>query len=92
VASFYVYYRVAPLQQAATQTAVLQLFALMQAQTGVAGRLQCRLDDATTWMEIYEGVADAEAFNSALQRNAEACGLQTLPGDAQRVIERFTDL
>ncbi|MFT3733479.1 MAG: DUF4936 family protein [Rhodocyclaceae bacterium] len=90
--SFYVYYRVAPEQQAAVREAVLQLFALLQTQCDIAGRLMRRADDVTTWMEVYEGVANAEAFSDALQRNTAICGLQVLLEDAKRVIERFEDL
>ena len=89
---FYVYYRIASPQQAAVQAAVLQLFTLLQAQTGIQGRLLRRVDDVTTWMEVYEGIADAEAFSSALQQNTRSSGLQALLGSTQRVIERFEDV
>ncbi|GAA5159028.1 DUF4936 family protein [Viridibacterium curvum] len=89
--AFYVYYRVAPQQNAAVQAAVLRLFSLMQTQTGVAGRLMRRVDDATTWMEVYEGVGNAEAFSDALQQNTLVCGLPVLLDDPKRVVERFED-
>jgi hypothetical protein len=71
---------------------VNQLQALVHAATGVSGRL-LRRDDATeTWMEVYEGVADAVAFEAALSHAVSSVKLNTLLADgAQRHTERFAD-
>ena len=65
-ASLYVYYRVSdnflPTKQLATE-----LMAEIKEKTGTNGRLLQRRDDAHTWMEIYEAIADADGFNAALQ-------------------------
>lgn len=92
MASFYVYYRVAPAQQTAALAAVSRLFVELQSQTGVTGRLMHRADDATTWMEVYEGLDDTEAFGKILAKASEASGLPALLDDAKRVTECFVDI
>jgi hypothetical protein len=64
VLSYYVYYRVT---QASQATALAhELLAAMKQKTGIAGRLLRKRDDPATWMEIYEGVEDAPAFERSL--------------------------
>ena len=64
-AALYVYYRVQdnilPIRQQ-TET----LLAEIEKTTGIKGRLLRRRDDAQTWMEVYEPVADAGALQQAL--------------------------
>ena len=64
-ANLYVYYRVAgnflPNRQLAAD-----LLAEVARLTGVQGRLLQRRDDADTWMEIYEGIPDSDAFSQQL--------------------------
>jgi len=62
---FYVWYRVTG-DPAAARAAVDALLRDVQRATGVAGRVLVRRDDPTTWMEIYEDVADAGRFERAL--------------------------
>lgn len=52
-------------------------------------RRMSRCDDADTWMEVYEGIADWPAFEAGLARGAErlvAAGLI----DGSRHLECFT--
>ncbi len=68
--SYYVYYRVT---QASQATALArELLAAMKQKTGIAGRLLRKRDDPATWMEIYEGVQDAPAFERSLAECVEA--------------------
>lgn len=64
----YVYYRIDPVQ---ASLAALRSDALLDALTRYCSqpprRLQ-RCDDPSTWMEIYEGIADFAAFSAALER------------------------
>lgn len=65
-AALYIYYRVQdnilPIRQQAET-----LLAEIEKTTGIKGRLLQRRDDAQTWMEVYEPVADTAALQQALQ-------------------------
>lgn len=90
---YYVYYRVRPgVDLDDAQASVRAMQSALAARTGVAGRLMERLGDATTWMEIYEPVADPVAFEAALESEAAAFRLAELiePGSARHV-ERFEE-
>lgn len=90
---YYVYYRIREdLSSADLSRAVLAMQAALHQETGIAGRLMQRASDDRTWMEIYEHVGNATAFDTALQREAESAGLEHLiePGSA-RHIERFIE-
>ncbi len=60
------------------------------ARTGIAGHCMCRADDPLTWMEIYEAVDDAVAFEHTLLELAALYRLHALlaPGE-RRHLERF---
>ena len=68
--SYYVYYRVNHASQATPLA--LELLAAMKQKTGIAGRVLRKRDDPATWMEIYEGVQDAPAFERSLAECVEA--------------------
>lgn len=74
--SFYCYFKVdadnAPL------LALRTLQAGLLARAGVAGRLLRRRDDAGTWMEVYEGIPDADAFRRLWLDVSAECGLVAL--------------
>ena len=80
--NYYVYYKVDPRRLAELRAAVEALFAAVERQCGVRGRWMHRRDDPTTYMEVYEGVADAAAFEALLEREGAGLGVQ-------RRIERF---
>ena len=74
----------------ATRRAVMTLFEELRATAGVSGRLARRLDDATTWMEIYEPVADMGFFKSLLESRAQLHQLDLLVAEgSHRNIEIF---
>lgn len=75
--SFYCYFKVD-----ADKTALLARLHALQAgllaRAGVAGRLLRRRDDAGTWMEVYEGIPDADAFRRLWLDVSAECGLAAL--------------
>jgi hypothetical protein len=79
---YYVYYKVAPGELNRLRAAVHGLFDLVEKQCGVRGRWMHRRDDPTTYMEVYEDVKDAAAFEALLEREGAKLGVQ-------RKLERF---
>jgi hypothetical protein len=82
VTNFYVYYRVGADNLELLRTSVENLFDSIERETGVRGRWMRRRDDPSTYMEVYEGVADDKAFEALLAREAAGLGLE-------RRVERF---
>lgn len=80
--SYYVYYRVDAARVEAIRIAVRALFDAVERETGVRGSWMRRRDEATTFMEVYESVADERAFEAVLARESAALGLE-------RKTERF---
>ena len=80
--NFYVYYRVDASKLDSLRASVESLFAKIERETGVRGRWMKRRDDSSTYMEVYEGVADDKAFEAMLSREAAVLGLE-------RRVERF---
>lgn len=80
--NFYVYYRVDPARLEVIRHAVEKIFAAVERETGIRGRWMRRRDEATTYMEVYEGVKDDLAFEALLEREAARLGLE-------RKVERF---
>jgi hypothetical protein len=62
----YLYYRIDPAQAAIAAIRIDALLAAMAAHCTRPPRRLTRCDDADTWMEIYEGIADFAAFAQAL--------------------------
>jgi hypothetical protein len=56
----------------------MALFEDIRASTGITGRLARKRDEPQTWMEIYERVADGDAFNRSLQAGVTRHGLNTV--------------
>jgi hypothetical protein len=88
--SYYVYYRVSAAHVAAARQAVATMLKLLEQRTTVSGRLLRRQDEPLLWMEVYENVRDAVAFDAVLAELLDASGLAALlePG-ATRKTERF---
>jgi hypothetical protein len=82
---FYVYYRVDERSIAAVALSVEALFRKVKEKTQIQGRWLRRRDDPSTYMEIYEGVADGRAFEALLERETAAFGLP-------RKTETFVDV
>lgn len=88
--SYYVYYRVGDTSQA--PALARELLAAMKRKTGIEGRLLRKRDDPATWMEIYEGVHDAPAFERSL---SECVGItqftSVLQSGSTRHVECFEE-
>jgi Domain of unknown function (DUF4936) len=82
VTNYYVYYRVDAERAGPLKAAIEKLLEKIQKQTGIRGRWMRRRDDPSTYMEIYEGVADDPAFEALLERETAGLGLE-------RRVERF---
>jgi hypothetical protein len=54
---------------------VERLFSVIERECGVRGRWMHRRDDATTYMEVYEGVKNDAAFQAVLEREGAKLGL-----------------
>lgn len=80
--SYYVYYRIEPARAGELRREIEHIFAVVEQATGVRGRWMRRRDEPTTYMEVYEDVPDAAAFESLLERESARLGLQ-------RHVERF---
>ena len=80
--NYYVYYRVDAARASTLRTDIEKLQQKIQQLTGVRGRWMRRRDDPSTYMEVYEGVADDEAFEALLARETAGLGLE-------RRVERF---
>lgn len=87
---FYVWYTVTADRGDAVR-AIAELVAAIEDETGVAGRVLARRDDASTWMEVYENVGDAAAFGRALDAAARRMNVARISGGARHV-ERFAAL
>lgn len=88
--SYYIYYRIA--QPAQARRLVQRIHAALKDKTGIDGRLLRKRDDPTTWMEIYEGVGDAGAFEQCLAAAVQATNFAAVlvTGDV-RHMECFED-
>ena len=88
---FYVWYTVT-VERALAVRAVGDLIAAVEEDTGIAGRVLARRDDASTWMEIYENVDDTGGFGRLLDRLAAEHGVLAFIEDGRRHTERFAAL
>ena len=74
--NYYVYYKVAGQDVERLRARVAALFSVIEKQTGVRGRWMRRRDDPATYMEVYEDVKDAGAFEVVLDRESAPLGLE----------------
>ena len=89
---YYIYYRVAGPEAAACGNAIKQLFAGMEKDHGVRGKLLRKHGEPLLWMEVYENVSHADRFSDALAAAAAALGFDRhLQPGAGRRVERFDD-
>jgi len=76
--SYYVYYKVPRENTGPARAAVGALQQSLESVLGIGGRLLRRRDDETTWMEVYEDVADPQRFEAQLAELVERHGLAAL--------------
>ena len=80
--NYYVYYRVDTGRLGSLRIEIEKLFEKIQKDFGVRGRWMHRRDDEATYMEVYEGVKDEQAFEAVLAREGAVLALE-------RKVERF---
>jgi len=89
--NWYVYYPAPDVADALPRLRAMQ-HQLAQA-SGIVARIEERAaaDATPTWMEVYEGIADPQAFATQLAEALQTTGLhRELP--SQRRVERFRPL
>ncbi|MGQ0650967.1 MAG: DUF4936 family protein [Betaproteobacteria bacterium] len=74
--NYYVYYKIEPARAETLRPRIEQLFGVVEAKCGVRGRWMRRRDDPSTYMEVYEGIADEAAFEALLEKESAGLGLQ----------------
>jgi hypothetical protein len=77
VRSAYVYYRIDSEQTALAAARIDALLGAMALHCDTPPRRLSRCDDTTTWMEVYEGIADFAAFATALDAAAQTFDCST---------------
>jgi hypothetical protein len=88
---FYVWYTVRGDLDAAMRE-ISRMITAVETHTGVAGRVLARRDDPSTWMEIYENVAEPSRFERVLNDLAREQGVLAFVEDGRRHTERFAAL
>lgn len=89
----YIYYSIDPAKNKETEKAVTQLFAQVKTKSGVQGRLLCRMEDATTWLEVYGPVKNADSLLEVIEEAAFDQGFkQLLVKGTARHAERFVPM
>jgi len=84
--TYYVYYRLHKTDAPRAHELARAIIEAVEHACGVRGRLSRRYDDPLTWMEVYERVADATAFELALKQ-AEANWVEDAPRQRECFIE-----
>lgn len=84
--AYYVYYRVAAGVDASAHSRVRAAQAEVTAAVGISARLLTKRDEPDLWMEVYEGVTDADGFEGMLAAAVERHALAQLlrPGTARK--------
>jgi Domain of unknown function (DUF4936) len=83
--AYYVYYRIAPGVDAGDRVRAAQ--AEVVAAMPSSARLLIKRGEPDLWMEVYEGVTDADRFERLLAAAVERHGLAQLtrPGSARKI-------
>jgi hypothetical protein len=84
LASYYVYYRIADGEEPVARKSAQRLLDQIAASIGVRGRLMVKRGEPNLWMEIYEDVPDAEAFERALATCVRELELERLLAEGSR--------
>lgn len=84
-----VWYRVTD-EGADTETVVRGMMARLACRTGITGRLMKKRGEPRLWMELYQGIADADAFASRLAQAADEYDVEMFVAGERR-IECFID-
>lgn len=88
MASIYVYYRIDPAQAQLAAARIDALLGTMTAHCLTPPRRLQRCDDASTWMEVYEGIVDPAAFAADLHAAVATQGCRAFT-QGERHLECF---
>ena len=90
--SYFIYYRVAPGREPFAEQQTLRLQGQLSASLGARCRLMRKRGEPDLWMEVYEAVGNAVAFERALAEGVRELELEELlaPG-SRRHVECFED-
>ena len=89
----YIYYRVALDREHDARRSVQAILGEVEATTGIRGQASRKAHEPLLWMEVYEGVTDAEEFVSLLTELSARHGLDPCLEDNQRRhVEHFVAL
>lgn len=88
---YFIYYRVREdLDVDDAHAGICAMQCALNARTGVEGKLLIRLNEPSTWMEIYADVDDPAAFEAALAEAVAAAGIEDyIEEGSARHVERF---
>ena len=90
--AYYIYYRVGPNANAEALQSVRKAQTEIAAATGAEARLLTKRDEPDLWMEVYEGVFEAAAFEAELHAAVRSHELdRLLRAETFRKTEVFTD-
>lgn len=68
-----------------TETVLRRMMARLACRTGIFGQLMKKRDDPGLWMEVYQGIADADAFEQHLVETADEYDVDMFVADKRRV-------
>ncbi len=89
--SYYIYYRIS--QSAEAAACVVHLQRELRERLGIRGRVASKRGEPALWMEIYEDVDDAAAFEALLAELVDRTGFErVLAGGSARRVECFEAL
>ena len=90
--SYFIYYRIAPGQEALARERATRLQTRLAEAAGVRSRLLTKCGEPNLWMEIYEAVVDAAAFERALDTAVGELRIcEGLADGSRRHMECFED-
>lgn len=67
------------------EAALRGMMARLACRTGVRGQLMKKRDEPRLWLELYQGVVDADAFETQLTEVAATYDVDMFVADARRV-------
>lgn len=73
-----------------TETVLRSMMARLACRTGISGRLMKKRDEPRLWMEVYQGIVDADAFESRLAQAVDEYDVDMFVAGERRV-ECFID-
>ena len=86
--NYYIYYRVLT-DDTETELLIRSMQSRLVCSSGVSGYLLKRRDDPLTWMEVYENIGDAAAFERQMQQILDVTD-SAMFIDGKRTVERFS--